>query len=80
MSKAFGQHNQEQQDYVDGLRDINAELLEALECEQAMDEPFYTGKHILIKYGYDYENRFEKTASEFVAEKTKTAIAKTRAS
>ena len=44
MNKVYEQHNQEQQDYVDGLREINAELLAAAIAYQDMAICYRLGK------------------------------------
>lgn len=54
------------------------ELLEALECEEALGLPLNEGKAILERCGWDYSNRFDLPATEFVERKRKAAIAKAR--
>lgn len=54
------------------------ELLEALQCTQALDMPHGEGKDILEKAGFDYSNRFEFSATAFANEKARAAIAKAK--
>lgn len=52
------------------------ELLAAVKCAQALDLPYKEGKAALEANGFDYSDRFETAATEFVKELQNKAIAK----
>ncbi len=52
-------------------------LHEALELTQALDKPFNEGLEILEAAGFDYSNRFELSASDFVKGKVEEALGAT---
>lgn len=63
---------------MQALIDLNAQLLEALELHAALDAPYSQGSLMLSKAGWKEEERFELSASDFVARKTEEAIKKAK--
>lgn len=49
-------------------------MVEALECNLALDAPYREGIVILAKHGYDEKNRFDFPATKFVKFKNKEAL------
>lgn len=46
----------------------------AIKCAQALDMPFAQGKTILESYGWNYANRFNYPATQFVKDLQKKAL------
>jgi hypothetical protein len=46
----------------------------AIECAAAMDKPTAEALSVLQSHGFDYSNRFENPASQFVADKLNNAL------
>ena len=51
------------------IKNLVKKVDEYIECEEALDMNFKDGLKILEKYGFDYSNRFELDAIQFVQNK-----------
>lgn len=55
-------------------KEIIKKTVKAIECSMALDMPHRYGIIVLEENGFDYENRFEHPATEFVKQLQKEAI------